>query len=385
MRNMSKNNVKKMLLFVTLCVILAGIVSATDGNFDSSNVEDTISDQTTDTPNEVSEVKETTITDDNKNSDNIKTEKNIKTATNKIKTKASIDYVSNVPIDEWILITGTLKDVNNNPLRETPVKLNVNGDSYTTETGYYGDFFGEYHTTLPGTNTITVSYAGNSKYEPTTAKRTFNVTGQATTYIELTSLKDTAIGNTVSISGYYYYGNDKPLTSTTMRLNINGQTFTAKTNNNGYFTYNYKTTKTGPNTVTVSYPGNAKFKAATATKTFNVKGAGPQYTYITLNNIADVAYGGYATINGHYYYGNNKPLTYTNMRININGKQVTAKTDQTGYFTYNYKTDRIGKNTATVTYPGNTNFQKATATKTFNVKITSPIPTYITLLCYSML
>ncbi|MBR3213053.1 MAG: hypothetical protein IKF79_00920, partial [Methanosphaera sp.] len=88
---MSKNNIKKMLLFVTLCVILAGIVCATDENFDSSNVEDTISDQTTDTPNEVSEVKENTITDDNKKIDNIKTEKNIKTATNKIKTKASID------------------------------------------------------------------------------------------------------------------------------------------------------------------------------------------------------------------------------------------------------------------------------------------------------
>ena len=64
-----------MLLFVTLCVILAGIVCATDENFDSSNVEDTISDQTTDTPNEVSEVKENTITDDNKKIDNIKTEK----------------------------------------------------------------------------------------------------------------------------------------------------------------------------------------------------------------------------------------------------------------------------------------------------------------------
>lgn len=379
MRSMSNNNVKKMLLFVTLCVILAGIVFATDGDFDSSNVEDTICYQTTDTPNEVSEVKENAITDDNKKIDNIETEKNIKTATNKIKTKASIDYVSNVPVDNWILISGTLKDVNNNPLRDTSVKLDVNGDSYPTETDYYGDFFGEYHTTMPGTNTITVSYAGNSKYEPTTAKRTFNVTGQAKTYIELNSLKETTVGNTVSISGYYYYGNDNPLTSTTMRLNINGQSFTAKTNNNGFFTYNYKTTKTGTNTVTVSYPGNAKFKAATATKTFNVKSIGPQYTYITLNNIADVAFGGYTTISGHYYYGNNIPLTYTNMRLNINGKQVTAKTDKTGYFTYNYKTDRVGKNTVTVTYPGNANFQKATETKTFNVKITSPIPTYITL------
>ena len=93
-----------MLLFVTLCIILAGIVSTTDGNFDSNNVEDAISNQTIDTSNDVSEVKENAITNDNKNIDNIKTEKNIKTATNKIKTKASIDYVPNVHVGNPILV-----------------------------------------------------------------------------------------------------------------------------------------------------------------------------------------------------------------------------------------------------------------------------------------
>ena len=162
-----------------------------------------------------------------------------------------------------------------------------------------------------------------------------------------------------------------------MRLNINGQTYTTKTDNNGYFTYNYKTNKAGTNTITASYPGNTNFQSATNTKTFNVKSVGPQYTYITLNNIPQVAYDEYVTISGHYYYGNNIPLTYTPMAININGYKYTAKTDKQGYFSLGYWTEKIGTNRVTVSYHGNANFKAATATKTFNVKITSPIYTYI--------
>ena len=153
-----------------------------------------------------------------------------------------------------------------------------------------------------------------------------------------------------------------------MRLNINGQQVTAKTDANGYFTYNYKTTKDGSNTVTVSYQGNTNFKSATTTKTFNVKSNGPQYTYIKLNSIKEVTVGNTVTISGYYLYGNDIPLTYTTMRLKINGQQVTAKTDAKGYFTYTYKTTKSGTNNVTVTYPGNTNFKSATITKAFNVK-----------------
>ena len=232
-----------------------------------------------------------------------------------------------------------------------------------------------------GTNKVTVTYSGSSTYQSSSASKTFyvNPVEPKYTYITLNNINEVTIGQTTTISGYYHYGNNVPLTLTTMRLNINGKSYTSKTDNKGYFTYSYKTTKEGPNTVTVSYPGNTNFKSATATKTFNVKSIGPQYTYITLNNIQEVAYGGYTTISGYYYYGNNIPLTLTTMRLNINGKQVTSKTDNKGYFTYSYKTERVGKNTVTVSYPGNTNFKAATATKTFNVKITNPIYTYITL------
>ena len=383
---MVNKNIKRMLLFVTLCILLMGIVSADDYGSDNSTIQtDTISDQITDTVESTSEVNDNVVNDNTKNIiKEVKTEKTTKNATTKTKTKISIDYVPNVSVDESVFIMGTLTDTYNNPLKYTTVKLDVNGDGYNTQTDYYGDFFGEYFASKAGTKTITVSFAGNSNYEAASAKRTFTVTGQSTTYpeytyITLNNIKEVSNGQYTTISGYYYYGNNVPLTQTNMRININGQTYTAKTDNRGYFTYDYKTSKDGSNTVTVSYPGNTNFKSATATKTFNVKYVEPQYTYVTLNNIQEVAYGGYTTISGYYYYGNSIPLTATTMRLNINGKQVTAKTDKQGYFTYSYKTERVGKNTVTVSYPGNTNFKSATATKTFNVKITSPIYTYISL------
>ena len=152
-----------------------------------------------------------------------------------------------------------------------------------------------------------------------------------------------------------------------MTININGYKYTAKTDQTGYFSLGYWTEKVGSNTVTVSYHGNNNFKAATATKSFNVIITSPIPTYITLNNIKEVTQGQTTTISGHYYYSNNIPLTQTTMRLNINGQTYTTKTDNNGYFTYNYKTNKAGTNTVTVTYPGNNNFQYASNSKTFNV------------------
>ena len=64
---------------------------------------------------------------------------------------------------------------------------------------------------------------------------------------------------------------EMPLTQTTVTININGQKYYAKTDNSGYFRYDYKTSKSGTNTVTVSYPGNSNFQSASEYTTFNVK------------------------------------------------------------------------------------------------------------------
>jgi phosphatidate phosphatase APP1 len=163
------------------------------------------------------------------------------------------------------------------------------------------------------------------------------------------------------------YGYLVPLKNANIKLNINEKESAIKTDNYGFYVCNYTSYKIGKNTVTISYPGNANFKAATATETFNVIVTKPIQTYITMNNIKSTTLGNYATISGHYYYSNNIPLTQTTMRLNINGQTYTTKTDNNGYFTYNYKTNKAGTNKVIISYPGNTNFKSTTATKTFVV------------------
>jgi len=377
---MINKNIKRMLLFITLCFLLIGIVSATDNvSDDTSGSTQTITEKSAAEVETVAEVEDNVI-DDNKEDfkKDSKTDQ-IKTATSAKQTKITIDPIPKVSVDDSVFISGTFTDINNNPLRYTHLKVVVNGEAYYSQTNDYGDYFGEYYAETPGTKTVTVSWAGNTGYAPTTAKTTFTVDGQYPTYINLNNIKDVNLGDSVSISGYYRYDQAKPLRQTAMTININGAKYYARTNDNGYFNYNYKTTKTGTNTVTVSYPGNTRFKSATETQTFNVKSAGPMDTYITLNNINDVKNGEYVTISGYYRYDQAKPLRQTAMTININGAKYYARTNDNGYFTYSYKATKAGTNTVTVSYPGNTRFKSASVTKTFNVKSTGPQDTYILL------
>ena len=376
---MVNKSIKKMLLFVTLCILLVGIACAQNFESDDTNMQtDTISKQSTDNAESISQANDNQP-DSKEITKDVQTQTARKTATSKIKTQVSIDYLYDISIDDFVVIMGSLTDADDNIITDTPVIVDVSGQKYDVNTDEDGDYIIEYIPSSPGLKTVTVNFAGNSLYEASTAKDSFKVTGQATTYLQLDKIKDTTQASKVKISGYYTYSDDVPFTSTTLYININGKNYTTKTNSNGYFAYDYTTSKVGTNTVTVSNPGNSSFTSASQTVTFNVKSVGPQYTYIKLNNIADVAYGEYTNISGYYYYSENIPLTYTNMRVNINGVQVLSKTDDKGYFTYSYKTDRVGKNNVNVSYPGNKNFLQASATKTFNVKITSPIATYIKL------
>ena len=383
---MLNKNIRKILLFLTLCVLFIGIASATDtDSIEGTDTTYEISATPNDTQEFISE-NNNDVKDNNEINkiDNI--EKSVKTTTNNTDgqkyTYIELNNINDIAYDDYTYITGHYYYGNNIPLTYTPMKIYTNGELYdTVKTDNYGYFSCYYMPEKVFKNSVTVSYHGNKNFKAATATTSFQVkiTSPISTYIDLFNVEDVEVGEYTTISGYYFYANNQPLTQTNMRININGQTYTAKTDNYGYFTYNYKTTKTGTNTIIVSYPGNTNFQTSTNTKTFNVKSTGPQETYIILNSIKEVINGQTTTISGHYYYGNNIPLTYTNMWININGQTYKTKTDNNGYFTYNYKTNKEGSNTVTVSYPGNKNFKAANTSKTFNVKADGPQDTYIIL------
>lgn len=296
-------------------------------------------------------------------------------------TYITLNDIENVTVGNKTTISGYYYYGDNKPLTHTTMFININGNGAYAETDNKGFFSYDYITSKDGLNTVTVYYPGNINFRSANSSKTFNVIniGPQYTYIKLNDVQDVGAGNKTAISGYYYYGDNIPLTYTNMRININGMIVLAKTDKNGFFSYEYTTYKYGVNNVTVYYPGNANFQNANVSKTFNVKKTGPVYTYIKLDNIFEARYGEYVTVSGYYFYGDYIALTYTNMRININGKQVLAKTNDKGYFSYTFKTNKVWKNTVTVSYPGNNYFKDSTVTKSFNVIITDPISTYIKL------
>ena len=56
------------------------------------------------------------------------------------------------------------------------------------------------------------------------------------------------------------------------------------------------------------------------------------------------------------------------VKIKINKKTVTVKTNRQGVYVYNYKTTSKGTNNIILTFAGSTNYKKSSVKSTFKVK-----------------
>ncbi|RAP43657.1 MAG: hypothetical protein BZ136_09460 [Methanosphaera sp. rholeuAM74] len=283
--------------------------------------------------------------------------------TSTINTTVTVNSISAVELNNDVTITGTLKDNDGNILGNSVVKVTVNGaDEYavTDNTGSY-----KYTTTTKnvGTNNVTVTYEGSSKYNPSTQATTFIVNKEKTIII-IDKIDNVAFNDNVTITGKYITANGIPLKNTTVKITINGITVGVKTDKNGVFTYTTQAKTMGTNNVSISFAGNSKYEGATNTTTFRVI---KQDTLITINPIKTVAYNENVTITGTYKDANGNPLKNTTVKININGKTVGVKTDKNGVFTYTTQAKTMGTNNVSISFAGNTKFRGTVSYITFEV------------------
>lgn len=379
-----KTNKIKLLFFITLSVLLMGIVCAGDveTNVQPAMVSDDLTDATESVYVDTCESASVAVDDvvnDNKIVKNTNiTEQSVKTDNKKIKTSISIEPISDRDSSKNFDLKARVIGENDMRVGNAKVTVSFYGIKYNCTTDYLGYFSKKFYPQIPGRNTISVYFDGNDTFESSSAKTSFNVTGKGQTNLHLDKVPDAVLGETMTFHGRYTLNNNPiPLTQTNIRLNINGVTYLTKTDDNGYFSYDYVPTKLGKTWVYYSYPGNSRFSGIEGGMMFQVVNAEPLDTYITLDKPSEVAYGENVKISGHYYYANDTPLTYTNMRFKIKGQVYLNKTDENGYFSYTYKPENVFKNTVTVYYPGNRNFNAAKNTSSFYVNITSPIDSYI--------
>lgn len=338
--NMMKKTFKMMLLFLLLLSLLVGIASATDMSSDNAkhNIQKQVS-----SPEKI-------LTKDS-------------SKTSKIKTKLTVKKIKNTQYSKNTTISGKYTDIKGKKLKNTLIRLKINNKNYTTKTDNKGVYSFNYKARTPGKNNVIISHPGNSKYIGSTIKSTFNVTSKKT-MINLNKVSNTYYNSPTTISGYYYDSDKKPLKNTLLTIRTNNKNHTTKTDDKGYFNYKYYAKKTGTNNIIVSYDGNAKFNGALNKTSFSAK-INP--TKIILNNIHNTSYKKNVTVSGKYLDIQNKALMNTLLRVNINGKNYTVKTDDKGVFRREFKATLPGKNTAIVSYPGNINYGRARASTSFKV------------------
>ncbi|WP_323736946.1 Ig-like domain repeat protein [Methanosphaera sp. ISO3-F5] len=260
-----------------------------------------------------------------------------------------LDSIKSVYYGDKVKITGVLSDANGKLIANTLLNLNINGKTVKVKTVAGGKFTYTVAAKTVGTNNVTVSYNGNKNYNGVSAKKTFKVYKQGLK-ITVNKITSTKYKNTVKVTGKLTDANGKVIMNTLVNININGKAYTAKTNNKGVYTLTLKATSIGVNNVSVSYKGNKNYKKATAKTSFKVAKQNVKVT-LTGSSYSNAK----ATITGKLVDANNKVLMNSNVKITINNKTYTAKTNTEGTYTIT-KPVTTKKISLTLAYNGNKNY-----------------------------
>ena len=247
------------------------------------------------------------------------------------------------------------------------VIVNINGANYKLKTDSSGIVRLSTANLHPGNYIATISYAGN-KYYSSATKKVNVVVNKANTIISSpdvnVSYKDPNGEMVATIINEY----DKPLV-VTLSVNLNGKTYTVKTNSSGQASIPIDTLTPGTYTATISYKGSSNYKASNTTVKVTVTKAD---TIISAPDVS-VAYKDpsgelVAVITNEQ----GKPLA-VNLNVNFNGVDYTVRTDSNGQASIPIDTLSPGKYTATISYKGSANYKASTTTAKITVTKASTV------------
>ena len=186
--------------------------------------------------------------------------------------KASSFYVKGVTatygINNPLIIN--LHDADGSIIKNTKVKVNVDGVIKTYTTNKNGQILLDTSSYNPGTHKVTVTFNGNSKYFKSSASSTITVK-KAKPFIIVSKMKYYA---SEKVKKFYMILKDnryRAMKNTKVTLKVNGKTYTAKTNSNGRATFKItKLNKKGKFTATAKYGGNNYYVAVSGSAKITV-------------------------------------------------------------------------------------------------------------------
>ncbi len=281
----------------------------------------------------------------------------------KADTVITIDDIEAVKKGETVTITGALTDHNGNALANKVVRLLINNGRKTLKTDADGVYTFDYALTRIGENTITATFEGDDYYTEST--ETITVETLALSSVITIDPVDTIVkGTKATFTGTLMDENGEAIANAQVKLNINGNTKTLKTDSEGRFTHTFTMNTVGENIITATYAGSASYEAAEAEITVEVVKA---EAVITLDPIESVTKGDNATFTGKLTDANGKAIANAQVRITINGSPKTLRTDENGVFTHTFKMIKEGTNNITAVFNGNNDFAAAETSSTVEV------------------
>ena len=265
-----------------------------------------------------------------------------------IKSAINTDLSTSYDENTMKLVASLTNNVTGQPIKGATVRLTINDQKYSAKTNEDGQAEFSTANLAPGNYTGTVYYLGNSKYNPVSTTVDITVNKMAT---NISAAYDAVTGDLVATLINEVTG--QPIKSATVRVTIDGQKYTVKTNASGQAKLEISDLAPGAYTATVSYNGNSKYDPAstavdiiipkiTTSISLFYDGAAKELVAVLVNSETGSAISG------------------GNVVFNLNGVKTTVKTDKQGEARFAVEGNSSTFNAA-VSYGGNSKYYKSTA------------------------
>ncbi|RAP49077.1 MAG: hypothetical protein BZ136_03865 [Methanosphaera sp. rholeuAM74] len=169
------------------------------------------------------------------------------------------------------------------------------------------------------------------------------------TIICLDNIPNVQYSDDAVISGVLVDEVGNPVSDAYVTAYVNQNAFSLPTDASGLFTFAVEASVIGLNNVSVIYAGSGEYVSSNASATFNVTQMG---TIITLNSISNAVYDSNTVIRGRLSDSHNRSLSNQNVKVNVEGVEVTVRTNTAGTFSYTTVYNVVGERTVIAIYPG---------------------------------
>ena len=189
-----------------------------------------------------------------------------------MQTKA-VDPKADGRIGEWFYFT--LKDVNGNPIANTPMEIGFNGVVYTYEKdGICTDENGvaklQINLGYKGDYTFAICYLGNQSYNASFVVAKITVNCQTPT-LTVPNKSYAASAKTKTLTATFKNEHGKLIADKQISFTVNGKTYKAKTNSKGVASVNVSLNKKGTYTVVAKYAGASTYNAVSKKAKLTIK------------------------------------------------------------------------------------------------------------------